>query len=57
MLLVVTGCDPVDQVRKMREADRQKQEENNKSQLKMAMENFELGSTKGDDPTSESDKP
>jgi hypothetical protein len=41
----------------MREADRQKQEENNKRQLKMAMKNFELGSTKGDDPTNESNKP
>jgi len=41
----------------MREADRQKQEENNERQLKKAMENFALGSTKGDDPTNESNKP
>jgi PBP1b-binding outer membrane lipoprotein LpoB len=38
--LLTTGCDPVDQVRKMREADRQKQKENNERQVKKAFENF-----------------
>ena len=56
-LFTTIGCDPVNQVRKMREADRQKQEENNERQLKKAMENFALGSTKGDDPTNEPNKP
>jgi hypothetical protein len=38
--LLTTGCDPVDQVRKMREADRQKQMENTKKQVEKAFENF-----------------
>jgi hypothetical protein len=42
--LLTTGCDPVDQVRRMREADRQKQNENNERQVKKAFENFKLKS-------------
>jgi hypothetical protein len=54
---MITGCDPVDAVRRMREAARQKQKENNELQLKKALENFKAGSEKSDVPSSEPSKP
>jgi hypothetical protein len=57
LLLMITGCDPVDAVRRMREANRQKQKENNELQLKKALENFKAGSEKSDVPRSDPSKP
>lgn len=48
--LMMAGCDPVDVVRKMREADRQKQQENNVRQMKEALKNYETRSSKTDSP-------
>ena len=42
----LTGCNPADLVRKMREADRQSQSENYERQLKKAMESYESGAGK-----------
>jgi len=55
--LMITGCDPVDAVRRMREADRQKQQENNLRQMKEALKNYETKSSKSDLPTSEPSQP
>ena len=60
LLLGVTGCDPVQEVRKMREKDRQLQKENNARQVKKALENFNQkyeGVESADDPSNHSSKP
>jgi hypothetical protein len=55
--LMITGCDPVDAVRRMREADRQKQQENNIRQMKEALKNYETRSSKSDSPSGEPSQP
>jgi hypothetical protein len=60
LLLGVAGCNPVKEIRKMREKDRQMQEENNERQLKKALENFNKkyeGPDKAEEESIESSKP
>jgi hypothetical protein len=60
LLFCVAGCNPVKEIRKMREKDRQMQEENNELQVKKALENFNKkyeGPDKADEESIESSKP
>ena len=60
LLLGVAGCNPVKEIRKMREKDRQMQEENNQRQVKKALENFNKkyeGSDNAEDENNESSQP
>lgn len=60
LFLGVAGCDPAQEVRNMREKERQMQKENNEKQLKKAMENFNTmyeGLDKAAEPSSDSRKP
>jgi hypothetical protein len=60
LLLGIAGCNPVKEIRKMRENDRQMQEENNQRQVKKALENFNKkyeGSDNAEDENNESSQP
>ena len=60
LFIGVTGCDPAQEVRKMREKESQMQEENNKRQLEKAMENFNTkneGLDKAEEQSSDSSRP
>jgi len=60
LLLGAVGCDPVQEVRKMREKDRQLQRENNARQVEKALENFNQkyeGVENADEPSSRSSNP
>ena len=60
LLFGVAGCDPVQEVRKMREKDRQLQKENNARQVEKALQNFNQkykGMEDVDEPSSDSSKP
>ena len=47
---MLPGFDPPNQVRRMREADRQKQQENNVRQMKAPLKNYETRLSKTDSP-------
>lgn len=60
LAMVVTGCDPVQEVRKMREKASQRRKENNERQVEKAMENFNIkreGLDKAEAPNGESSRP
>ena len=60
LFIGVAGCDPAQEVRKMREKERQMQEKNNMRQLEKAMENYNTkyeGLDKAAEQGGESSKP
>jgi len=60
LLIGVAGCDPVQEVRKMREKDRQLQKENNARQVEKALQNFNQkhkGVEDINEPSNDSSKP
>lgn len=60
LFIGVAGCNPAEEVRKMREKERQMQEDNMERQVKEAMDNFNTkyeGLDDAEEKGSESSKP